>query len=177
MDKIEYVMTGEVKVASASEGVRLVSSALGSCIAICVYDAEQKIGAMAHILMPGYAPLKENENKAKYAGNAIGKLIEIMGLKCCDRKDIVMCLVGGANVLNRAADDIAKKNIESVVNILKDRGCKVKTEAIGGTIRRTAIVDVSKGSISFTEGSGEARSLMSLKVALGSDPITKRPHY
>jgi chemotaxis protein CheD len=53
MNKIEYVMTGEVKVANAVDRVNLVSSALGSCIAVCVYDAEQKIGGMAHMMMPG----------------------------------------------------------------------------------------------------------------------------
>ncbi|MEE8577340.1 MAG: hypothetical protein V3T31_08800, partial [candidate division Zixibacteria bacterium] len=67
-DSSEYlktidVDTGEVRV--SSEPVILQSIALGSCIALVVYEREMKIGGIAHVMLPGKSPtLKEN---TKYA--------------------------------------------------------------------------------------------------------------
>lgn len=47
------VQTGEVK--ASRQNIVLCSKAIGSCIAVVAYDSAKKIGALAHVMLPGRA--------------------------------------------------------------------------------------------------------------------------
>jgi len=50
---------------------------------------------MAHVMLPGYAPESETEQRTKYAGNAIDELLNQMKAIGCDLGRIEICLMGG----------------------------------------------------------------------------------
>ncbi|MHC4464156.1 MAG: chemotaxis protein CheD, partial [Planctomycetota bacterium] len=115
MREIIDVNTGEVKV--GGEKVVLRSIAIGSCV-IAAYDSEKKIGAMAHVMLPGSAPKKALE-RTKYAANAIEEMIYQMTGAGADKDNIEVCLVGGGNVLKKEDDTICRDNIKSTTQLLK----------------------------------------------------------
>ncbi len=147
MCEYKQVLTGEVDIGKS--GDVLDSSALGSCIVICVYSFNKKVGGMAHVMLPGYAPESENEKKTKYAGNAIEELLSKMTSCEVDINNSEICLVGGANVLKESDSMIAKNNLDSIIEILREKSVKVSAQAVGGTTRRTATLNIEHGSVFF----------------------------
>ncbi|MHC4707098.1 MAG: chemotaxis protein CheD [Planctomycetota bacterium] len=118
MKEIVDVNTGEVKVSGQSTILR--SLAIGSCIVVTAYDRKKKVGAMAHVMLPGSAP-KESLEKTKYAADAIDEMISKMIKEGSNNDDIEVCLVGGGNVLKREDDTICKSNIDSTTQLLIKR--------------------------------------------------------
>ena len=102
----------------------------------------------------------ENERlKTKYAADAISEMISGLELAGTDIKDIVVCLVGAGNVLEKADDTICKKNIESVTGLLRERNIPVRKSVLGGIKRRSLYMDTASGSIYYSEGGGEEKLL------------------
>ena len=143
----KLVTTGQIATGS-TKGV-LTSSPLGSCVAVVAYDKTTKIGGLAHVMLPGKSS-KGNNNK--YAENAITNLISELKILGATKKNIEICLVGGANVLRKKNDKIAGQLIISVYNILKINKLKVTKSSLGGYERRTAILNLSSGIVNFTVG-------------------------
>ncbi|MHC4624265.1 MAG: chemotaxis protein CheD [Planctomycetota bacterium] len=156
MKKIIDVNTGEVRI--GSEKVLLRSLAIGSCIVIAAYDSEHKVGAMAHVMLPGSSP-KKNAERTKYAADAIDALIAKMIRAGAARVDIEVCLVGGGNVLKKKKDTICRDNIDSTTELLKQKGIPIRASAVGGTKRKGVFLDVGTGTISFTLGDGKEKPL------------------
>lgn len=150
------VSTGQVK-AAVEKGI-LRSTAIGSCIVVAAYNFKNKIGAMAHIMLPGSAP-EDTTEKTKYAADAIDEMLNIMIDGQSQRGDIHVCLVGAANVLEREDDTICKANIESTMRILKEKNIAVKATAIGGTEKRSVFMDIEKGCISYKEAEDKEKTL------------------
>ncbi len=156
MEEVIYVSTGEVKVAAGEAILRAV--AIGSCIVVAALDSKKRIGAMAHVMLPGKAPRQFLE-KTKYAFDAIEKMLGQMLEAGSNPNDIEVCLVGAGNVLEKENDTICDANIESVTGILKEKNIPVKASVLGGTERKGVILDTETGIISYTEGDGSKKLL------------------
>ena len=158
MKKVIDVQIGQIEVAKGK--VILQSKAIGSCIAIVAYDPKRNIGSLAHVMLPGRAPAgKEPSERTKYAADAIDGIVAKMSKLGSKKADLEVTLVGGGNVLNRADDTICKDNIESTMQILREKGLKVRARALGGTDRKGVSLDVECGTVSYTEGNGSERQL------------------
>ncbi len=145
------VQTGQVRGGHGKVVLRAV--ALGSCLAIVLYDPVRKNGAMAHVMLPGKAPAKtEPSERTKYAADAIDTLIEIMAQMGSGKNDFCTAIVGGANVLKRKNDTIARDNVESNLRILEEKELNIIAKRIGGYERRNVSLDLEKGIISYAEG-------------------------
>jgi len=152
MTKTIDVQIGQVEAGRGK--VILQSNAIGSCIAIAAYDATKNIGAMAHVMLPGSAPLKKASEKTKYAADAIDAILSKMARLGSKTDDIEVALVGGANVLDREDNSICEDNIESVLELLAKKGLEIRARALGGTNRRSVSLDIERGIVSYSEGNG-----------------------
>ena len=103
MEEVIYVNTGEVKVAVDKAILRAI--AIGSCIVVAALDSKKRVGAMAHVMLPGKAPRQFLE-KTKYAFDAIEKMLGQMLEAGSNVDDIEVCLVGAGNVLEKENDSI-----------------------------------------------------------------------
>lgn len=149
--EIINVLTGEVKI--GVQGSTLIANAIGSCIVVSAFDPDNKIGIMAHIMLPGTAPEKPNINKLKYARNAIDTLLTLLSdQNKTSTSKLSFCLVGGGNVLQRKDDSICRDNIESVRGILNEYGLAIAAQTLGGIQRRTSKLLISSGKFYYTEG-------------------------
>ena len=158
MPNIIDIPTGHVEVAKGDALLEVI--AMGSCVCVCAYCLKNKVGGAAHVMLPGSAPEgRDLKEKTKYAADAIGEMLSRMVSLGADIKGIEACLIGGANVLKREGDMIAKNNIDSVVTILREKEIIIKAQAVGGITRRRVLFDIEKGNIIYGEGDEENRLL------------------
>ena len=146
----KYVYTGEIAVTS-NNGL-LISSPLGSCVAVTAFEEEKKIGGMAHIMLPGKAPGFYTKNKNLYTFEAIESLIASLKQKGANPKKMKICFVGGANVLKKENDTISKQLVNSIISILNKKHLQVMASVVGGYERRVVFFNLNTKEVFYTEG-------------------------
>ncbi|MDD5438901.1 MAG: chemotaxis protein CheD [Candidatus Omnitrophica bacterium] len=149
------VDTGEVKAGKGT--VTLRSRTIGSCVVVAGYCVKEKIGALAHVMVPGKSP--HASGSTKYAIDAIDELLSLLALRGARAKNIEVCLVGGANVLKSKDDTICKNNIDSVIKYLNEKKITIRVTALGGTERRSVSFNIASGDICYTEGDSSEKLL------------------
>jgi chemotaxis protein CheD len=157
MGKVINVNTGDVKVGGVKSVLRVL--ALGSCVAVIVYDKEKKAGGLAHVMLPGGAPGFTKLEGNSYAQDAIDALLGKLERLGVSPQGLLACLVGAGNVLKREEDTICQANIDSVARILRDKGVRVMAEDLGGDQRRSACLDIAGGKVYSAQGD-EAETLL-----------------
>lgn len=150
------VNTGQIHLARDSTLLR--SLAIGSCVVVAAYDSGNRIGAMAHIMLPGKAP-QNTLKKTKYAQDAIEEMMDRMAKAGSQMSDIDVCLVGAGNVLKKEDDTICTANIESTAQLLKELNIAIRATALGGTARKSVFLDIENGAVSCTIGDGHEQAL------------------
>jgi chemotaxis protein CheD len=125
----------------------LITYALGSCIGICLYDKQIKLGALIHIMLPvnGEAGRK---NTMKYANTGIRETLHQMVAQGASKSRITAKIAGGAKMFENGGGslgNIGQRNIESVRMTLKAEGIQLLKEDVGGTTARTLLFDVGTG--------------------------------
>ncbi len=144
--KLINVGIAEIGVASAPDMLRTI---LGSCVSVCLYDPEAKVGGMSHIMLPE----KKQDSPAlkKYADTAIPLLISEMEKQNAERKNITAKIIGGAKMFdvveNSIMGEIGRKNIKRVREILIDFEIPVVSEDTGGDYGRTVDFHLETGEV------------------------------
>jgi chemotaxis protein CheD len=143
------VETGSIKI--SNDSTALITSALGSCVAITLYDKEQKLGGMIHYILPVNPGAKK---KAKYADTGIKLLLEKMLELNAEKKNLEAKMVGGAIMFEGFMDDIensiGKRNVKKGKEILKELGIELLSQDIGGNYGRSVKFQLSDGNIYIT---------------------------
>ncbi len=155
MNNIIHVHTGEVKVGHANAALR--STPIGSCVVVMAWEANRRLGIMAHIMLPGCAP-KTAPVSTRYAVDAIDTLANSMSAHA-SLADTGVCLVGAANVLKKDDDTICCNNIHSITEYLKHKNIPVHGARLGGNQRRMACLYVDEGRMTYTQGESREQTL------------------
>lgn len=122
----------------------LITTVLGSCIAICLYDVKKNIGGINHFMLPLWNG--EGLASAKYGNVAMEKLLSEMTKNGANREDIEAKMFGGANLVNLTMN-VGERNAETAVRILNNENIKLVAKSTGGTQGRKIIFDTSTGSV------------------------------
>lgn len=130
-----------------------LSSVLGSCVSICLFDETVGIGGMNHYLLP-FSEASDNKS-TKYGAMSIELLINELLKLGAVRSDIKARIFGGASV-SRSSREIGARNLRFGKNFLENEGFEIVSECIGGNETR---------KVQFHPCSGIAR------VRSISDPI------
>jgi chemotaxis protein CheD len=119
----------------------VISTLLGSCIAVALYDTNVPIGGLNHFMLPSPKPIASPllSDSAKYGIMAMELLINDM-LKQGGAKGRMRAKVfGGSTVLQldrQPTYDIPKKNIEFVFDFLQNERIPIDSYSVGGTRSR-----------------------------------------
>ena len=94
------VGVGDCRV-SADLDCELVTYALGSCIAVAIYDPEARVAGLLHFMLPDstLSHAKANRNPYIFADTGIPLLFRRAYEYGAERRRLVIRLVGGAQVL------------------------------------------------------------------------------
>jgi chemotaxis protein CheD len=146
---------GELAVSGGPNDL-IVTHALGSCIAVCLWDPVAGVAGLLHYLLPDS---KINLQRAQtqpgtYADTGIPLLLQQAYAIGALKSRTIVRLVGGAEVVGGAGCfNVGKRNLLAARNLLWRHGLLIKGEAVGGTVARTVHLDVSKGRVRVTSGS------------------------
>jgi len=123
--------------AVVNEPDTLISTLLGSCIAVCLHDPVRRIGGMNHFLLgepePGHSIRPEDMHR--YGIHAMELLINAMMQKGAARERLSAQVFGGGNI-HSAFGAIGTRNGEFALRFLRMEGIPVTQRDIGGTRAR-----------------------------------------
>lgn len=147
---------GELAVSHSTDDT-IVTYALGSCIAVCLWDPVVRIGGLLHFLLPESKlnPDRAKKQPATFADTGIPLLFQTAYARGIDKRRCRVSLVGGAEVAGLqgvAALNVGKRNLLIARQILWQNGVLVKGESTGGSIPRTVNLRVTDGVVEVTSG-------------------------
>ena len=123
----------------------VVSTILGSCVAVCLWDSRISLGGMNHFLLPN-DPL--NSSDLRYGNNAVRKLVEDMLARGAVKDRLMAKIAGGACVLDgfAAKRSIGDQNVAVAKKILAQYGIAITSEHIGGRRGRKLLFYTGNGA-------------------------------
>lgn len=140
----------DVNIAKAPKCIR--TSGLGSCVGVVIYDQQNKIAGLAHVMLPNSTLSKQKElNPFKFADTAIPYVVN----KLCNhgaRKFALKAKVaGGAQMFQFETSSpmmrIGPRNVEAVLDQLENLRIPVIAKNVGGSSGRTIQFDPSTGEL------------------------------
>jgi chemotaxis protein CheD len=148
MDNFNLIHVGiaDMKISGEQNILRTI---LGSCIGICLYDRQAKIGGLAHIMLPTMN--MPGAPAAKYADTALPLLIKNMAHEGADIKRLKAKIAGGAKMFNLPGNSmiasIGINNANKVEEILFEMGIELLSKDIGGNASRTISFYLTNGDV------------------------------
>ncbi|HEY6918376.1 MAG TPA: chemotaxis protein CheD [Tabrizicola sp.] len=121
---------------ASSEPV-VLSTILGSCVAVCLHDPGTGIGGMNHFLLPD-GDSQQGAQPERYGVNAMEQLINAMLRLGARRTALVAKAFGGANMSPRLAP-IGDGNAAFTRAFLATEGISCIAESFGGTNARRVL--------------------------------------
>ncbi len=138
----------------------LETSGVGSCLCVALYDFKLKIGALAHVPLPG-SPPKAEDDPLRFIDKAIDSMLEEMLSLGCNRDNIVAKIVGGSNMFPtiKSLEDVGMENIASAEKRLEEVGIYIVAKDAGGSFGRGVQFDTKTGKLSVTGPEGMVKSM------------------
>lgn len=146
----------DCKVSQDLESV-LVTYALGSCIAVALYDPASKVGGLLHYMLPESSldAQKAQQNPFMFADTGIEALFQAVRSSGGNPRRMVVRLAGGAQVLDgEGVFQIGKRNYLAARRILWKAGVLISAEAVGGEVSRTTRLELATGRMWVREAGG-----------------------
>ena len=129
----------------------LITTVLGSCVSVCLWDQRYGRGGMNHFMLP----LWNGEGLAtpKYGTIAMERLLENMLALGSRKEHLVAKVFGGANLLaSSAACPIGSRNIELALSQLEEWRIMVVASDLGGHVGRKVIMNTLTGVVLLGRG-------------------------
>lgn len=146
---------GEFAVCNDRQSV-IITHALGSCVAVSLWDPEAGVAGLIHVLLPDSRinPARAEAQPAAFADTGIPLLFRSAYEMGVQKKRCQVRLVGGADVtsIGLGGDSVGKRNILAARSLLWKNGVMVQREAVGGTDARTVSLHVSDGQVHVSSG-------------------------
>ena len=140
----------------------LVTYALGSCIAVAVYDPKANVGGLLHFMLPDSSidTDKARKNPAMFADTGVPLLFKSCYSLGAVKAHMFVKAVGGASVV----DDgdyfrIGQRNITAMRKIFWKNNVMIEAEDTGGKHNRTIRLHISDGRCYVKNSTGEMKGL------------------
>ena len=130
--QVVQLQIGEYRVSRSPE---VLYTLLGSCVAVCLYDAAAGIGGMNHILLPGRA---EDEGRvddvARFGLDAVELLVRALIDAGAARRRLAAKLFGGGHVIRQMDEDSSPgfRNVLFIRELMNKERIPVVTSDLGG---------------------------------------------
>jgi chemotaxis protein CheD len=125
----------------------MLSTVLGSCIAVCLRDEQRRIGGINHFMLPALADGQiQNRDAMLYGDTAMEVLINALMRAGCDRRNLEAKVFGGARIA--AAFDqsaIGERNAQFAVDFLSHEKIPVRSRDTGGSSPRRILFEPWSG--------------------------------
>jgi chemotaxis protein CheD len=123
----------------------IISTVVGSCIAVCVFDRKQKIGGMNHFQFP--AVRNEKQATARYGNVAVSMLIKLMVNEGSKAEHLEAQILGGAYNPEISHKNIGRENIQIAQKVLTQKGVRLASEDVGGEKGRKIVFNTNTNEL------------------------------
>ena len=142
MSEIIKVGMADLKTCLPPNGVTTLG--LGSCVGIALRDTGNKVGGLAHIMLPDSKAVNTcQSNPAKFADTGIDELIRQMEALGANRRRLVAKIAGGAMMFalqgKSTTMQVGDRNVEAVKKKLAELKIPLLAEDTGLNFGRTVI--------------------------------------
>ncbi len=139
--KAVYLYAGQVVVAASPT---VISTVLGSCVAVCLFDPEAGVGGMNHFLLPYHV---ERERSPRFGTVAVPALVAKMVEGGARRSAIRGKVFGGSNVIGAfRRGNLGEENATLALRLLEDAGIPVVDRDLGGRAGRKLLFHTDDGT-------------------------------
>ncbi len=121
---------------------------LGSCIGLVLYDARQRIGGLAHIVLP--ASGGRLDTPGKFVDTAIPALLSEMQALGDRPIRAEARIAGGANMFATATTNtVGRQNIDAVESLLREHRVPIVASHCGGEKGRRMKLETNTGVVTI----------------------------
>ncbi len=122
-----YIVQGGHAVGARPSDV--ISTILGSCVAVCLWDAAARVGGMNHILLPDDA--SGRLGALSFGASDMERLINALLKRGAERRRFQAKMFGGAAIVT-GLSDIGCQNADFARGFLKVERIPLVSESVGG---------------------------------------------
>jgi chemotaxis protein CheD len=139
-----FVQPGQVFVTATPTAVTTI---LGSCIAVCLWDGQRRIGGVNHFMLP--FSTGSAARSARFGNVAMEELFEQMNVAGARLPFLKAFVVGGSCMFAgmQSAEHLGQKNADLAIDLLSRRGVEIAQAAVGGNRGRKVIFYTDEGSV------------------------------
>jgi chemotaxis protein CheD len=134
----------------------IVTHALGSCVAVCIYDPAAGVAGMLHFLLPEAKinPERARQQPAVFADTGIPLLFQTAFQYGLLTTRTIVKLAGGAEMAQAAAPGFAtgQRNVLAAKSLLWRNGVFLSGMEVGGTGARTVHLSATDGRMEIFSG-------------------------
>ena len=125
----------------------MVKTVLGSCVSVCMYDKEKKIGGINHFMLPYWKG--EELSSPKFGNVAMERLLEKILNVGANKKSLIAKVFGGASLLGFQNDlyRIGIKNIEVAKTFLREFNIPIVNIDVDGNQGRNILFNTENGEV------------------------------
>lgn len=141
-----------------------LSTLLGSCVAVCLFDARAGVGGMNHFLLPNRASRPDDDPDVVLAGDwAMEILVNDMLARGARKARLVAKAFGGGDITQALQRSIGQRNAQFARDWLRQEGIVLAAEDFGGPCSRKVVFDPRNGDAYCRRQS--VQSSLALQVA------------
>ena len=140
-----YLQPGQLLVAIAPTAITTV---LGSCVAVCLWDPQKRIGGMNHFILPQNAG--GTVASLRFGNTAMEQLIaQVRGAS--GRLPLLRARVfGGASMFEKQGETLGQQNAALAIEFLSRRGIDIVQIDVGGNRGRKLVFHTDEGTACLT---------------------------
>lgn len=176
-DPVHPIIIGEVHVSSSPVWI---STLLGSCVSVCMYDDAAGVGGMNHFMLP--TPKDDSIICNRFGVHAIELLINSLMSIGADRRRLKAKIFGGCNSTSSSFAKIANDNVEFAHRFLATEGIPIESsytnEGMGMNIQfhtksfRALVRVLDKNESLKIESESKRLAPVVLKTMAASESVT-----
>lgn len=130
-----FLKPGEIFI---SREPAIVSTILGSCVAITIFNERLKVGGICHALLPGSRSLQDADYY-RYVDGSIAYMLKKLEAIGIQKHEMEIKLLGGADVLDIVdvkRPSVGQQNIEKALEIMNTEKLTLTLSDVGGKTGR-----------------------------------------
>ena len=144
------VSMGKLAVAWDGETLKTI---LGSCVGVGILWSDKAVFGLAHCVLPeSHEEMAIDGQEARFVNQAIPRLLEQMGARRKDYKDLQAVIIGGASLIasplatkNKNKTNVGAQNVETAQDLLARLEIPIVIASVGENFGRQLYIDGKTG--------------------------------
>ncbi len=151
---------GIADLAVVTDDTQLITSGLGSCLAVVLFDPKQGVSGLLHAMLPRASEARDSK-PPKFVDTGIDALVSEIEAAGGDPTRLQSWLVGGSQMLEFSGgdDSIGARNIDAARRILSSRSIPIVDVDVGGSHGRSIAFRPAEQSLAVRTADGSTKTL------------------